>query len=223
VSGDQLNVTSFFPDTFTADDNGNRPFCEGCEFLKWGAWGARVEFSNGNNSSQFVDNIHLGWWVAGDLADESDIDTLAALNATATYDGHVLGDVASNLNDAGWKTYVAAGDLSMSWDFAQRSGDLEITRFDTANFSGGLSFGGPMSAPGQLAANANHFSGPLSGSLPGDLGALNGSAVGSFVNNGDIKAAGVIGNWNIANQVYRAGGIFAGVGTPIPGGFGAGH
>jgi hypothetical protein len=216
VSGDQLGVTQFFPDTFAADDNGNRPFCTGCDFLKWGAWGARVEFGNGDNQSHYVDNVHLGWWVAGDLAGESDIDTLAALNATATYNGHVIGDVASNLDDGGWKTYVAAGDLTMDWNFAQRSGNLEISRFDAANFNGGLTFSGPMSAPGVIAGNGNHFGGPLSGQLPGNLGSLSGSAVGSFVNNGDVKAAGVIGNWNVAGSAYRAGGVFAGVGTPIP-------
>jgi hypothetical protein len=50
VSGDQLNVTSFFPDTFpeTSAGSENRPFCTGCEFLKWGSWGARVEFGNGD-------------------------------------------------------------------------------------------------------------------------------------------------------------------------------
>jgi hypothetical protein len=172
----------------------------------------------GTNETHYVDNVHVGWWVAGDLASASDLDTLAALNATATYNGHVIGDVASNFNNAGWKTYVAAGDLAMDWNFAQRSGNFEISRFDTANFNSGLTFSGPMSAPG--VANGNHFSGSLYGQLPSNLGSLSGSAVGSFANNGDIKAAGVVGNWNVANQAYRAGGILAGVGTPIPHGVG---
>jgi hypothetical protein len=72
-----------------------------------------------------------------------------------------------------------------------------------------------MSAPG--VANGNHFTGPLNGQLPSNLGSLSGSAVGSFVNNGDMKAAGVIGNWNVVNSAYRAGGIFAGAGSPITG------
>jgi hypothetical protein len=174
-------------------------------------YAARAEW----NPSNFVDNIHLGWCVAGDLASTNDFDTLAALNATARYNGHVIGDVASNFNNAGWKTYVAAGDLAMAWNFAQRSGDLQISKFDTANFNNGLTFSGPMSAPG--VANGNHFAGPLYGQLPSNLGSLSGSAVGSFVNNGDMKAAGVIGNWNVVNSAYRAGGIFAGAGSPITG------
>jgi hypothetical protein len=216
VSGDQLNVTKFFPDTFAADGNGNRPFCQGCDFLKWGAWGARVNFGN-SSASQYTDNIHLGWWVAGDITSVTDLNQLGNQYAIATYNGHVLADVATNLYAGGWKTYVAAGDLSMSWSFAPRSGNLQISRFDTANFNGGLTFGGTMSAPGQLADNGNHFSSSLNGQLPGDLGSLNGSAAGSFVNNGAIKAGGVIGNWNNSNSAYRAGGIFAGVGTPQPG------
>ena len=58
-------------------------------------YAARAEW----NPSNFVDNIHLGWWVAGDLASANDLDTLAALNATARYNGHVIGDVASNFNN----------------------------------------------------------------------------------------------------------------------------
>ena len=99
--------------------------------------------------------------------------------------------------------------------FAQRSGDLQISKFDTANFNNGLTFSGPMSAPG--VANGNRFTGPLYGQLPSNLGSLSGSAAGSFVNNGDMKAAGVIGNWNVVNSAYRAGGIFAGAGSPIAG------
>ena len=38
--------------------------------------------------------------------------------------------------------------------------------------------------------------------------ALTGSAAGSFVNNGTDKAAGVIGNWGVANSQYEATGIF---------------
>ena len=101
VSGEQLNVTASFPDTFgQPDTNGiGQPFCTNCEFIKWGAWGARVEFGNGGDDDpKYVGNIHLGWWVAGDPADKADIDSLAAQGATATYNGHVIGDVANNLD-----------------------------------------------------------------------------------------------------------------------------
>jgi trimeric autotransporter adhesin len=218
VSGDQLNVTSFFPETFpeSSPGSGSPPICTNCDFVKWGAWGARFQFSDGSDSTRYFDNVHLGWWVAGDITPLSDLDKLGAQNATATYNGHVIGDVANNLSGDGWKTYVAAGDLAMNWSFAQRSGDLTISKFDTAAIPGGLTFQGPMTAPGVVS---NQFGGSLSGSvnnLP-----LSGSAVGSFVNNGLTNpAAGIIGNWNIADQqrnFYKAGGILAGVGTPVPG------
>ena len=45
VGGDQLNVTKFFPETFAETSPGVRPFCTGCDFIKWGAWarGSRLE------------------------------------------------------------------------------------------------------------------------------------------------------------------------------------
>jgi hypothetical protein len=60
----------------------------------------------------------------------------------------------------------------------------------------------------------NHFGGPLAvtgtASLPANLSDLAGGAVGSFVNNGNVVAAGVIGNWNVHNDLYGAAGIFGG-------------
>ncbi len=63
----------------------------------------------------------------------------------------------------------------------------------------------------------NHFGGPLTAAaslptttLPANLSDLAGSAVGSFVNNGNTVAAGVIGNWNVHNDFYGATGIFGG-------------
>ena len=100
MSGDQLNVTKFFPETF--GDGGNKPFCKDCDFLQWGAWGTRVNFSNADGP-QYTDNIHLGWWVAGDVIDQSDLPT----DMTASYEGHAIGNVATNIGHDGWVTYVA--------------------------------------------------------------------------------------------------------------------
>ena len=204
-------------DLFEADaGTGYRPFCTDCGFLQWGAWGTRLAFGNGTqdnpNATQYVDNVHLGWWVAGDIASATDLNELGNQFASAIYSGHAIGNVANNIDGNGSKTYVAAGDLSMSWNFNLREGNLTIDKFDRPNFGGnGLAFSGPMSAPGQLSAK--HFQGPLSGQLPGDL-SVSGSAAGSFVNDGAKKAAGVIGNWNVGGNAYKAGGIFAGSGTP---------
>jgi hypothetical protein len=214
VSGDQLQVTQYFPDIFEETSPGIRPICSNCEFMQWGAWGARVEFGNAN-PSQYVDNVHLGWWVAGDVTSTAALDTLYDQNASASYDGHAIGTVASRLNSNDWRTYVAAGDLDMYWHFGKRAGNFEITKFDQGNFGPqGLTFGGPMNRPGQIG---NHFAGDI-GTPNGSPISLLGTAAGSFVNNGPSNpAAGVIGNWNVHGLNYRAAGVFAGSGLPVPG------
>jgi hypothetical protein len=235
ASGDQLGVTKFFQDTFApnqedpnsllADDPAGKAFCKDCAFIKWGAWGTNVKFKDGisNDADDVAANVHLGWWVAGDMASTGELDNLAAKGATASYNGNAIGTVASTLGSGiGWKTYVAAGDMHMGWDFAARSGQLDITKFDTKHFGPeGLSFGGLMSAPGQLNTySINKFSGSLSGQLPNDLGSVNGLATGSFVNRGtgvNGVANGVVGNWGVGSNVYKATGVFAGGGKPIPG------
>ena len=68
-----------------------------------------------------------------------------------------------------------------------------------------------MSAPG--VADGNQFSGTLSGATSRAIwisNSLSVGAAGSYVNNGNAVAAGVIGNWNVGNSAYRATGIFAG-------------
>ena len=220
VSADQLNVTKFFPETFGS--GGNKPICKGCDFLQWGAWGTRVKFGD-TDGTQYIDNVHLGWWVAGDVIDNSDLPT----DLSASYSGHVIGNVSTNIGTNGWVTYVATGDMDMNWDFNARSGDLTISHFDRNITPGGLTFTGEMSAPGEVATGKNKFSGPLTldnTDLPQNLSELNGmtgSATGSFIrgpnnirNNGEIRSGstpqGVIGNWNVGSGRYNATGIFAG-------------
>ena len=126
VNGDQLGVTKYFPETFgpTAEGADPPPFCTDCEFIQWGAWGSRVEFGNNAENPEFVDDVHLGWWVAGDITTDqqlaalADPDNFMALGPTATYAGNVIGDVAYNPDDQGWTTYTASGKLGMDWNFA---------------------------------------------------------------------------------------------------------
>jgi hypothetical protein len=137
-----------------------------------------------------------------------DLDKLAVLGATATYNGSAWGTVDSNLGEGGWKTYDASGDLTMNWSFAHRKGDLTISNFDSRHVNGGLTFGSGPYGMTQIP-NLNQFAGSLSGS------GLSGSATGSFVNNGSVAAGGVIGNWNVGDSNYKATGIFGGAGTPV--------
>ena len=218
ASGEQLGVTNFFQETFTTvNPDGTRPFCDNCDFLQWGAWGARFGFGN-QSTSNFTDNVHLGWWVAGDLASaaelnaldgELDVDAFAALGASATYNGHVIGNVAAKIDALHWQTYSAAGNLNMSWNFAQRSGDLTISDFDHRSYSTD-----PGDEPGGLtqpSLDINKFSGSLYQIGGPSIGDMRGNATGSFARPLDAGIpSGVLGNWNVGSQTYEATGIFAG-------------
>lgn len=203
VSGEQLNVTAYFQDTFgpTNERGVGQAFCEGCEFMKWGAWGTRVAFGNEGGPS-YVDNVHLGWWIASDVINDIDLPTTGEAN----YAGNAIGNVAALQNNA-WKSYVATGKVDMSWNFGQRSGQFNISKFDKANVPGGLSFGGAISAPVNPVNGPNRFKGNLAGSD------LTGGVRGSFVRGpGQVGPvpAGAIGNWNVrnSNSTYKAGGIW---------------
>jgi hypothetical protein len=177
------------------------PLCDQCAFFEWGTFSTEVSFSNGQGTTQYIDQI-AGYWVSGDLASTSQIDKLAKLGAPATYNGYVLGNVIIG-NDG--RTYNATGDLFMGWNFGTRSGELQISNFDNQNFEGGLTFGGDLT---QVPSGANQFTGSLSGS------SLTGSATGSFVRGPDSPVQGVIGDWNVSRSGYRATGIFAGTQLP---------
>jgi len=211
ASGDQLGVTKFFPQTFGVNGDGSAPaFCANCDFLKWGAWGTRVGFGN-TGSSQYVDNIHSGWFVAGDVVQ----DTVGMLPTTgsASYAGNTIGTVANSLGQTPI-TYTATGNMNMAWDFGRRSGTFNVSNFDTSVAPQGLNFGGTMNMPGVPSGGLNQFAGDLGGAGPTNIGALSGNANGSFVGSpgSGLAPNGVIGNWNIANDTgyYKATGIFAG-------------
>ncbi len=202
---------------------GGEAFCSDCGFLRWGGWNTHLVFDSGGSPATNVEgngqgNTNVfghGWWIAGDIIDQSDMPT----DGSASYTGKAIGDVASNPGTMGWVTYTAKGDLVMTWDFGARAGDLTISKFDTQHIDGGLTFTGHMTAPGEVGLN--QFSGPLSGKdLPDNLSDLSGSATGSFVRGPDnikdgriisgSKPQGVIGNWTVDSSKYTAGGIFGG-------------
>jgi|GEM_PF-2803665 len=210
VSGEQLNVTAYFPETFGApgESGVGRAFCEGCDFMKWGAWGTRVAFGDNPESPQFVDNVHLGWWVAGNPTSVVELDDLFNIGASAKYTGSVIGNVASRLNSETWRTYVAAGDLAMHWDFGDRAGILNINNFDRRSYQT------PITQP---TINLNKFSGSSFTQTGGPaLSAVSGAATGSFFRGPQSPAQGVGGNFNIRANNYKSTGIFMGSGLPMP-------
>ncbi|MFC6486435.1 FecR family protein [Nitratireductor sp. GCM10026969] len=176
--------------------------CSSCDFLEWGWWGTQVETVSGDpptESGRF--SVHMGTWVAGDLAQAADLENLESSNAGATYKGMAVGNVMS-----GGNAYVAAGDMTLNYSFGDRSGNLSIDDFDGRSFSGEV-YGSPYTAT---------FEGSLSGMEP----FVYGSANGAFVNNGSDVAAGVIGSFDAfeSGSDWQANGVFAGertsLGTP---------
>jgi hypothetical protein len=160
----------------------NPKLCNTCDYMKWGTWGGQLKFKDGQWQQTTAD-VNLGWYVAGKLTDATE---LAGMTGTATFSGSAIGNVANN-----GATYIATGGANMTWNFGNRAGTLNITNFDSRNFSYGVT---------QPNIGINHFQGPGAG----------GVAVGSFVDSPTAKAAGAIGNWNaVENQgLYRATGIF---------------
>ena len=182
--------------------------CDSCELHSIRYVGLAYRVPRRGRQGAGLTSSSPGYWVAGDVTQDLDLP----FTGSASYAGQAIGNVANNLDGKGWQTYTAQGNLGMTWNFATRSGEFSISRFDTKVSPDGLAFGGPMCAPGVAGCGTsagNHFGGPLSGKLPNGA-ELTGSAAGSFVNNGTDKAAGVIGNWGVANSQYEANGIFAG-------------
>ena len=106
LDGDQAGLTRLFPKTFGGDAEGPAPkFCSNCNFMRWGEVGAVVQFSNGGGG--YTDQIHPGWWVAGDIPTVGQLPT----TGTAYYSGHAVGTVRTVGTSGGWLTYVAAGDM----------------------------------------------------------------------------------------------------------------
>jgi hypothetical protein len=139
--------------------------------------------------------------VHGDLPAAAEIDAWAAAGASATFTGHTLASVIN-----GTSTYDATGDLRMGWDFGTRTGDLTISNFDgNRQFSAGLTQVPGPNGVGHL----NQFGGTLSNSNQ----SLNGNVSGSFARGPNGPAQGVVGNWNVSGEGYRATGVFAGTQT----------
>ena len=100
---------------------------------------------------------------------------------------------------AGIAQYIAKGDMAMTWDFANREGQLDITNFDGINASAFVFDPGGDNPTGRFQGNFDSI--------------VSGHANGAFVNDGPNVAAGVIGDFSLQGQGVQAVGTFAGVGT----------
>lgn len=164
--------------------------CDKCDFLRYGFWASDVRYGR-ESINENTDKMG-GWWVASNApVTTDDMPTQGGAN----YQGLAVGTFASRDQSGGWTQQTGVtGDLFMDWNFKKRKGNLEITNF------AGKNFGGTMRAPGQV-----DFAGVISGS--GGIGAASGSFVGP---RGGAAPAGVMGNFGIGANSWKANGIFGG-------------
>lgn len=169
-----------------------------CTFMHWGWWGTQTEFVSPLLSGGVRrDMVHLGTWAAADLP------TLDALPdfGTGSYAGHAIGTVAELVGDS-IAQHVAVGAMTFDYDFADRSGFLEISGFAGRDFSGEM---------GGFDAGFNAFAGPLDGA------GLIGTASGAFARGPDGPAQGVLGAFDLTGPGFAATGTFMGE-RIVPGG-----
>ncbi len=170
-------------------------FCE-CSYLTWGYWQGDLNYISGDRAGQ-RDYVTLGTWVTGNLAASIDIP----LTGTATYSGHIIGNVENEVGNS----YVAVGNFSNAWNFGTESGDISITNFDGADYSG--------------TAYADYskvrFSGYFSGLGPASD--RSGSLNGAFFRSPTDPVAYQAGSFQIESYYnnYKAAGTFQGVRSEV--------
>lgn len=167
--------------------------CTDCEFLRYGFWSSDVTYGNKYDGMG-------GWWVASNDRVLSPDDMPD--NGTAKYEGLAVGTFAKRQGSI-WNQRLATGDMTMDWDFANRTGDLKIKKFGHTDL-GFKTFKGDMYAPGYT-----DFAGVITGG--GGIGAARGSFVGPRGPN--VAPAGVMGDFGISGNNWKANGIFGGGNT----------
>jgi hypothetical protein len=170
--------------------------CDDCnDFVRWGFWGLSADDVPIGN--EIADISVDGMWVTGDLTTQAQLGNLAQLGEFEGVNAYYAGDAVGQVYNNG-ESYVATGDLTMGWNFADREGWLDIYDFDGNFISGTVE-----SAEGQAG-----FSGYL---WAGDTPEPTGFASGAFVNDGATAAGGVIGNFGFTlGPDYLATGVFFG-------------
>lgn len=165
-----------------------------CDFMTWGWWSGDIAYGSGSAyNPNGRDRLNLATYVAGTLSNVADLNTLNTMGATATYTGHMVGNVQN-----GTSSYVAAGTYTNAWSFGPRTGNASVT-FDGANYSG-------VTAQSNAAINAFSTVSPLSSTgIAGRSMTIN----GSFVSSPTDPAKGQMGNFTVNGAAYKAGGTFA--------------
>ncbi len=181
--------------------------------VDWGWWSGGAAWSADIDGDDYIDalehmSLHLGTWVAGDMAAAVDINALAENNVTATYSGHAIATAthATTVTDA-WEyeydiqvPYIAAGQVTHTWDFALARGNLQLEHFDEATL-------GPTTLLGAADGSGASFGGQLAG-VAADGRMIAGTYEGAFFA-GAAAHSGMGGTFRLAQD----GGTYSAVGT----------
>ena len=163
-----------------------------CAFMTWGWWGGDVSYSNSSTYNPGGrDRLNFATYVAGNLSVASDIN---ALSSTATYNGHMVGNVVN-----GGNSYVQPGSYQNVWNFGNRSGIVTAT-FDGTTYGGGVTANTVMTGGATFGTNGTAIA------AGGRSLTLNGAFFSGGTNN---PVAGQGGSFAITGTAYKAGGTFA--------------
>jgi hypothetical protein len=196
VTANSVNAnTSAFLSSISLLPNGQNASVQPCACTtQWGFWSAFNGANNKNGQLAFEDQGVLLLWVAG-------TPTLAGtlpVTGTATYTGHAIASIASSANP-GATSYLAAGALSATANFATKMGTVSIIGLDGTNYAGTAVQGGaPVTFAGSLVGNNGGRTATLAGSF--------------FQGTGSTPAYSEIGGSLIlnGNKSYLGSGIFLG-------------
>jgi len=180
-SKDHTLVSAGMPDCNTYN-------CNNAEYSTWGAWAMGSPDISPNAGDQNA-AVHLGFWVAGDMLDQSEIPT----SGSASLSGKAVFNVAYRHNQAnsdyGVTQYSSNATVNgtFNWGSGSYSGQLDFTNFDSGN---------------SLVSNAGFtsFSVSLAGSGATYAGSLNDT------NNGWTREAVIAGALYGNNTPVESGG-----------------
>ena len=166
-----------------------------CEFLTWGWWTGQVTYSPDSvYNPGGRDRLNLATFVTGTPTSVGALNSLNMQNATATYTGHMVGNVLNN-----GAAYIAPGTYSSVWSFGQRNG---IT---TATFDG-ATYGGGRTPNTFMVGNGPAFTAPT---LPAAGAGKTMTTQGAFFSSPSDPAKYQAGRFTINGTNYMAGGTFA--------------
>lgn len=168
VTGESINPATLWPGVQA---------CR-CEYLDWGFWSGSVDWADGSQ-----ERYHMANWVAGELPELVQIPS----TGSASYAGQILGGVIN-----GAQSYLASGDMDVAWNFGARSGSMQVTGFDAADYAGSLS-----STDGrQIVGSAESIAAARTMSIDGSLFSGGGDPVAAM--GGSFTVQGAAGGYDAA-------------------------